>query len=253
VFAGGPRRLAALCCSWALAVLATGEPAGGAIPNALKLADAAAAANRAAGRAEPLWFDVTLRIGDGEPVARGVLATHPTGLARLELRSRRGFVERHLLQGNAYTASRDGQPLDDPRPFLPPVFLLQATSGAALRAALESFEVSAEQVALGRVEDHDCYVFGGRLPRTPEGQEQRLPSLWIDLESYEVVRIDRRDGVRFEIGPTNGFEGGIRAPGWIGIEAPGQPPARLDILRVAPAEAPAAAFGTDWLTAPQIP
>ena len=124
---------------------------------------------------------------------------------------------------------------------------------ARLPIAARGVGISLEQVALGRVEDHDCYVFGGRLPHTPEGQEQRLPSLWIDLESYEVVRIDRRDGVRFEIGPTNGFEGGIRAPGWIAIEAPGQPPARLDILRVAPAEAPAAAFGTDWLTAPRIP
>lgn len=253
MLAGGARRLATLCCAGALAVLAAGAPAGAAIPNALKLVDAAAEANRAAGRAEPLWFDVTLRIGGGEPVARGVLATHPTGLARLELRHRRGFVERHLLQGNAYTASRDGRPLDKPRPFLPPVFLLQATSGAALRAALESFQVATDEVTLGRVDDHDCYVFGGRLPRTPGGEERRLPSLWIDLESYEVVRIDRRDGVRFELGPSENFGQGIRAPRWIGIEAPDQPPARLDILRVAPAEAPAAAFGADWLTAPPAP
>ena len=247
------RRHTALLAAWALAALAVATPAGAVIPSPLKLADAAAEANDAAGRAEPLWFEVSLRIGEGEPVAKGKLATHPTGLARLELRSRRGFVERHLLQGDAYTASRDGRTIEKPRPFLPPVFLLQATSGAVLRAALESFGVAADDVVLGRVEEQDCYVFGGRLPRKPGEEERRLPSLWVDLESYEVVRIDWRDGVRFRLGPSADFGGGIRAPRWIGIEAPGQPPARLDVLRVGRADAPAAAFGIDWVTAPQTP
>lgn len=247
------RRHTALLAAWALAALAVATPAGAVIPSPLKLADAAAEANDAAGRAEPLWFEVSLRIGDGEPVAKGKLATHPTGLARLELRSRRGFVERHLLQGDAYTASRDGRTIEKPRPFLPPIFLLQATSGAALRAALESFGVAADDVVLGRVEERDCYVFGGRLPRKPGEEERRLPSLWVDLESYEVVRIDWRDGVRFRFGPSADFGGGIRAPRWIGIEAPGQPPARLDVLRVGRADAPAAAFGMDWVMAPQTP
>jgi hypothetical protein len=247
------RRHTALLAAWALAPLAVATPAGAVIPSPLKLADAAAEANDDAGRAEPLWFEVSLRIGEGEPVAKGKLATHPTGLARLELRSRRGFVERHLLQGDAYTASRDGRTLENPRPFLPPVFLLQATSGAALRAALESFGVAADDVVLGRVEEHNCYVFGGRLPRKPGEEERRLPSLWVDLESYEVVRIDGRDGVRFRFGPSTDFGGGIQAPRWIGIEAPGQPPARLEVLRVGRANAPAAAFGIDWLTAPPTP
>jgi hypothetical protein len=247
------RRRVASLAAWALALLGVATPVGAVIPSPLKLADAAAEANDDAGRAEPLWFEVSLRIGEGEPVATGKLATHPTGLARLELHSRRGFVERHLLQGDAYTASRDGRPIENPRPFLPPVFLLQATSGAALSAALESFGVEAEKVVLGRVEEHDCYVFGGRLLRKPGEDERRLPSLWVDLESYEVVRVDGRDGVRFRFGPSADFGGGIRAPRWIGIEAPGQPPARLDVLRVAPANAPAAAFGTEWLTAPPPP
>jgi hypothetical protein len=204
------------------------------------------------GRAEPLLFDLTLRIGDGEPLATGVLAAHPTGLARLELRSERGFVERHLLQGSEYTASRDGRLLEGPRPFLPPVFVLQASSGAALQAALASFGVSASAAVPGLADNHDCYVFGGRLPPTSQGEERRLPSLWVDLETYEVVRIDRRDGVRFRFGPPQVFDG-IRAPSWIMIEAPEQLPVRLDILRVAPADAPAAAFGIDWLSAPASP
>ena len=42
-------------------------------------------------------------------------------------------------------------------------------------------------------------------------------------------------------------------PSWISIEVPGQPPARLDVDGVAPANAPAAAFGQDWLMAGETP
>jgi len=175
-----------------------------------------------------------------------VLATHPTGLARLELRSNQGFVERHLLQGSAYSASRDGKLLRSPRPFLPPIFLMQSTSGAALRAALSSFGVSGGEVVLGLAEDRDCYVLGGRLPRGADGEERRLPSMWIDIDSFEVVRVDRQDGVRFRFGPSTDFEG-VRVPSWITVESPDQDPVRLDVDRVARANAPAAAFGQDWL------
>jgi hypothetical protein len=238
------KRVAAVC----LAATA----ASAAIPNAEKIADAVAETNRLSGRSVPLLLEVTLRIGDGEPVGKGVLASHPTGLARLELRSRRGFIERHLLQGNAYTASRDGQLLDPAYPFLPPTFFLQADSGAAFRAALASYGVASGEVVLGRVGDRDCYVFGGRLPRGAEGEERMLPSVWVDLETYQIVQIDRPGGVRFRFGPTQAFEG-IQAPVWIEVASPGQPDARLDVIRVAPANAPAAAFGMDWLTTPANP
>jgi hypothetical protein len=237
---------AALLLLPAASVLA---PAAAAVPRAERIADEVASSNRAAGRAEPLLFELSLRIGDSQPVATGVLATHPTGLARLELSSNQGFVERHLLQGNAYKASRDGALLRSPRPFLPPVFLLQAGSGAALRAALSSFGVASDDVALGLDSEHDCYVLGGRLPRAAGAPEVALPSLWVDMDSFAVVRIDRRDGARFRFGPEQSFDG-IRAPAWIAIESPGQAPVRLDIERVVHADAPAAAFGTDWLLAP---
>jgi hypothetical protein len=234
----------AVALALALGLLAV--PAAAVIPRAQKIVDAVARANRAEGRSDPLLFDVKLRIGDSAPLATGVLATHPTGLARLELRSNQGFVERHLLQGSEYRASRDGEMLRSPRPFLPPLFLLQAASGAALRAALASFGVSAGEVVLGLADDHDCYVLGGRLPRAAAGGERRLPSLWIDMETYGVVRVDSQDGVRFRFGPPGSFDG-IRAPSWIAIEVPGQRPAFLDVVRVVPANAPAAAFGMDWL------
>jgi hypothetical protein len=246
------RPLLAALLAWSLAAGTWPAPARAVIPSAAKIAEAVAAANRKAGRSEPVLLDVTLTIGDGPPAATGVLATHPTGLARLELRSHLGFVERHLLQGNAHSASRDGVMLDDPRDFLPPVFLLQATSGAALSAALSSFGIEAEEAVLGRVGDFDCYVLGGRLPRSLEEEDRRLPSMWVDLESYEVVRVDGPGGVRYRFGPAQDF-GGIRVPRWIVIEAPDEPPARLDIVRAAPANAPAAAFGMDWLNAPRKP
>jgi hypothetical protein len=240
-----PLRVAAFAL---LAGALTASPAGAGIPSAQRIADEVASGNRAAGRAEPLWLDVTLRIGEGEPVAQGVLATHPTGLARLELRSARGFVERHLVQGSEYGASRDGRLLEQPRPFLPPVYLLQTVSGAALQAALGSFGVAADAAALGLGDDHDCYVLGGRAPRGAGDEAASRPSLWVDLDTFEVVRIDRGDGVSFRFGPSERF-GAVRLPRWISIEVPGQPPARLEIVKVAPANAPAAGFTTEWLLA----
>ena len=228
-----------------IAVALVALSADAAIPSAEKIANAVAEMNRVSGRAVPVLVDITLTLGDSAVAITGVLASHPTGLARLELRTE-GFIERHLLLGNVHTASRDGQLLSAPYPFLPPVFFLQATSGAALRAALASFGVPDVEVVLGRVGDRDCYVFGGRLPRAEDGEEQMLPSLWVDMESFEVVLIDRPDGIRFRFGPSADF-GGIRLPSWIDVESPDLPTARLQIDRAAPANAPAAAFGSHWL------
>lgn len=223
-----------------------GVAASAAIPSAPKIAEAVAETNKISKRAEPLLLEVELRIGDGKPMATGTLATHPTGLARLELRSTSGFIERHLVQGDEYRASRDGELLPNPHPFLPPLFLLQATSGAALSAALASFGVSEREVVLGRMGDHDCYVFGGRLPGPP-GEERLLPSFWVDVESYDPLRIVRDDGVEFELGPIMVYDG-IRLPSWIDITTPEPFRARLEIRRATPANAPAAAFHADWLT-----
>jgi hypothetical protein len=234
----------------AAAVVMLAATAQAVVPPTPKVAHAVAAANRNAHRTKPLLLKVSLTIGEGQPTAAtGTLASHPTGLARLELKSNRGFVERHLLQGTAHSASRDGELIDDPRQFLPPVFFLQAGSGEALIAALESFGIASDDGVLGRVGDYDCFVFGGRLPRAEEERGRRLPSLWVDLESYDVVRIDGPDGARFHFGPVQEFSG-IRVPRWIEIRAPGREVARLDILEASVANAPAAAFSRDWLTAP---
>ena len=233
----------------AVAALVLAASASAVVPPPPKVAKAVAEANRAARRGKPLLLEVTLTIGEGQPTAAtGTLVSHPTGLARLELKSHRGFVERHLLQGTAYTASRNGKLIGSPRRFLPPIFLLQGRSGEALIAAMESFGIASDDGVLGRVGDYDCFVFGGRLPLKSVEAGRQLPSMWVDLDSFDVVRIDAADGVRFRFGPAQDFSG-IRVPRWIEIEMRGRETARLEILEASVANAPAAAFNQDWLTA----
>ncbi len=261
------RARARAAAAWLFApTLALAWPAGAAIPVAPKVANAIAEANSSSGRADPLLLEVRMAIPSRpsedpdaleplEPMEPtevwldGILASHPTGLARLEIRREGGEVERHLLQGNSYIASRDGQLLDDPEPLLPPVFLLQVTSGAALGAALASFGVAEQEIVLGKLDEHDCYVLGGRLLGVASEGRPPLASLWVDVESYDPVRIVRTDGVEYRLGPVAEYDG-IRIPRWIEIASPGAVAMRLEIERAAPASAPAAAFGEEWLTAP---
>lgn len=235
----------ALRLAAAFAALALATAALAAVPAAHKIARAVAQTNEVSARGGPLLLGVRLRVNEGAASADGELAAHPSGLARLELRSRQGFVERHLLQGSAYQASRNGRLLPDPHPFLPPVFLLQASSGEALSAALQTYGVAGE-LALGRLGARDCYVFGGR--RRGAESERPLPSLWVDAVSHDPLRIVRADGVEYRFGPVQVFRG-IRMPRWIDLRTPAGLRARLEIGEVSRADAPAALFQTDWLLA----
>lgn len=217
-----------------------------AIPTAAKVERAVADANRSAGRSGPLLLDVRLQIAGGGASATGVIATHPTGLARLELESGMGFTERHLLRGTEYRASRDGQTIDDPHPFLPPLFLLQAGSGEALGAALASLGMTADSIVLGRLGDRDCYVLGGRAARGEQGAEPLLPSLWVDIQSYEPIRMVGADGTEYRLVDVQSFKG-IRMPRFVEIDPPGPLRARLEVLGARQADAPAAAFQPEWL------
>lgn len=220
-----------------------------AIPSADKVTQAIAAANRAAGRTAPLLLEVRLVIAGGGASAKGVIATHPNGLARLELESVSGFVERHLLRGTEYRASRDGQRIEDPHPFLPPLFLLQAGSGEALSAALTSLGMQSREIVLGRIGDRDCYVLGGRRYPDAQSPEVLLPSLWVDVRTLEPVRIVGVDGTEYQLGDSERI-GNIRFPRSIEIDPPGPLRARLELIEVTQAEAPAAAFQTEWLRGP---
>jgi len=219
------------------------------IPSAQRVAAAAGEANRDAGRVGVLELEVALHFpGSEQPAATGELLSHPGGFSRLELRGPDGVVERHLLRGGKLLASRDSQPIEIPRPLLPPIFLLQAKSGDVLMASLLTLGVAAHRVALGYEGERDCYVLGGR---TSSGAGAPLPgpALWVDQESLEPVRFDRGDGVRFVLGSPTSF-GSIRLPSWIEIDDSRGLRTRLEILSAQGTSSSPESFRPDWLGAP---
>jgi hypothetical protein len=220
------------------------------VPRPDRIAAAVATANRSAGRLGVLKVEVALHLEASErPVATGELLSDPGGLARIELRSSGGVVERHLLRGGELLARRDGRVVDAPRPFLPPLFLLQAKSGDGLMAALSILGVSAHEVALGYDGEHDCYVLGGRAPSPGAEVRSPRPAFWVDQESLEPVRIDRGDGVRFRLGSSTDF-GSVRLPSRIEISDSHGFRAHLEILSAQEVSASAESFRPGWLSAP---
>ncbi|MDX1648400.1 MAG: hypothetical protein R3263_00975 [Myxococcota bacterium] len=257
-------RAAALGLALAAAWPGTG-PAEAWIPPVERVARAAARANDAAGRDRPLRLEVAVwpeEVGPGGPappevrapagmpsapapaapegpLATGTLLADPDGRARLELVHREGFRERHLLRGTALRATRDGAPLPDPTPLLPPLGPLQADSGGELLGWL-TLHGAPREAELGHEGPHDAVVLGGRGGGA---------AIWVDQEDWSVVRVDRADGVRFHFGPPEDF-GGVRLPGWIDVEAPGRPPLRLEVQAAEPVTPPPGAFSPAWLEPP---
>jgi hypothetical protein len=273
------------------------------VPPADRVAGAIADNNRASGRGEAIRLELTMTIGDRAAVGTGEIVTHPTGLARLELRGSGGLVERHLLQGTRLLVTRNGERERNAPFFLPPMFLLQAGSAVTLRAALESFGVLVDEIGLAPCGDADCFVIGdptraiepppfppirglpepdetlteeeaqaddsdgdeglsftegGELeaaaatepvPVSPMGAR---PIIWVDLESYELKRIESADGTKVTFGPEAVFDD-VRVPSWIRIEEPDKATVRFDVLRASLVTAPASAFSEAWLDAPPIP
>ena len=228
------------------------------IPNPDRIANAIAEQNRAAGRAQRLALEVTLVGEDGVVEAEGELLSDPAGYARLELRRRNGSLERYLLRGGRFGATRDLRRMGRARPLLPPLFLLQIDTEPALRGALRALGGDPDDVALGHTEREDCYVLGGRdvprvrergfFGRAPQQRSDRV-SLWVDQESFEAVVIERGAGVRFRLGPTRDHAG-LRVPTWIDIELRGDEPLRLEIHGPIPVDASAEAFDPSWLRSP---
>ena len=261
------------------------------IPKAGRVLNAAAKQNKLAGRAQPLRFELVMRDPAGEPIGRGTLVTHPSGLARLELRGAAGLVERHVLQAGEHLAARGGERLASPREFLPPLFLMQTDSLTSLRTGLSELGADIESIGLSACGESDCYVVGdpARVPppwepassepvteaeralakellegggfadepvlevdtADPRLREGPFATLWIDLVSYETKRIDLRSGVVVWVGPPRVW-GRVQGPSWLQIDEPGKSQVRFDVLEIAPVEAPAAAFSKSWLYAPVI-
>jgi hypothetical protein len=153
-------------CAWLVALLIA--QAGYAyLPPPERIYGAIADTNKADGRDQAVKLELSMSIGERTDVATGELVSHPTGLARLELRGAGGLVERHLLQGNELSVTRNGLPLDDPRAFLPPFFILQADRSDTLRAALTTFAVLDEEIGLAECGDTDCLLIGDPARTVP--------------------------------------------------------------------------------------
>lgn len=215
------------------------------VPSADRIANAVAQVNRKAGRGKVLEIQVDLQMGNAEQVAAsGVLLSDPDGVARLELRSPRGTVERHLMRGAGLRATRQGEFVDRPRPFLPPLFLLQASSSGALRTGLVELGARSSELDLGYDGAHDCYVFGGRDPAG--SLQQPRASLWVEQGSLATVRIDLPGGARFRFGPPARF-GKISLPAWIDLHQGGARLGRLTVTGAASVRPPPGAFDPGWL------
>jgi len=237
--------------AWIACVLGIALSTGAVVPSPTKINRAVADANRTAKRAQVLELSIELQSADGEILATGTLLTHPSARARVELEGG-GHVERHLRVGSSYQATRNGTPLPHPRPFLPPLALIQAKSGDALDAALGRLGAAPGAIALGRVDDHDCYVLGGRAQGIDAMGPPVLTALWVDLESFDPLRIDRSDGVRYVLGPMTPY-GDIQLPAWIELQVPNEPVYRLVVRGAGATRADASAFGAAWLEAPVAP
>ncbi len=147
------------------------------VPRADRTLDAIARVNKSSGRSQALQLELTMRIGERDPIARGNLISHPSGLARLELRGFNGRVDRYLLSGSELSGAKDGIALDYPQPMLQPLFFLQPSTGATLRAALDAFGVRVDSVGLATCGEDDCYVIGDpRLASTlsPDELDARI-------------------------------------------------------------------------------
>ena len=183
------------------------------IPDVERTLSAIARVNRSSGRAQAISLELTMRVGDAEPIASGEMISHPSGLARLEIRGYRGRLDRYLLSGAELLGVKDGRPLDRPQPMLQPFFLLQPSTETTLRAALETFGVQSEWVGLAPCGDQDCFVIGDPRLAAP------YPSSMLEVTADDLEVLDDPLGTRsVDAGPrgdesTNESEFGEDAGG----------------------------------------
>ena len=140
--------------------LVVGPVAQAFIPMADRTMSEIAKVNLASKRNQALQLDLTMRVGGRDPIARGQLVSHPSGLARLELKGFGGRVDRYLLSGRELLGAKDGQRLDRPQPLLQPFFFLQPSTSTTLRAALHAFDVLSGSIGLAPCGEEDCFVIG---------------------------------------------------------------------------------------------
>jgi hypothetical protein len=180
------------------------------IPQVERTLQEIAKVNRTSGRTQALQLKLTMSVGDGGPIASGELISHPSGLARLEIRGYRGRVDRYLLSGAELMAAKDGRRLERPQPMLQPFFLLQPSTETTLRAALETFGVQSEWIGLAPCGEQDCFVIGDRRLAAP------LPTALVEPTGDELDVLDDPLSSRsVDAGP-------VRGPGEAGDDVAGE-------------------------------
>ena len=204
------RRAYAIVWTVAWALLVFSPMAQAVIPKADRTIREIAKVNRGSGRSKAIQLELTMRIGEREPVARGQLITHPSGLARLELRGFRGRIDRYLLSGAELSGAKDGLRIDRPQPLLQPLFFLQPSTSSTLTTALESFGILSESIGLATCGDEDCFVIGDPRLAAPlpepdadffvlEGDDVLLDPLGPEGDEFALAAdglqaLDGRDG-----------------------------------------------------------
>jgi len=221
----------------AAAVLATllgvslARPADAWIPEPERAWASLAQSNSQSSRTRPIDFAVAIVDVTGAVTATGRLRAEPGGHARLDLALAAGGTEVHERNGSDYRVTRDGQRVDKAPRLLPPLGLLQAGKGMEVAEALRALSGDPARVDLGMEGRYDCWVLGGRDPGDFEVNSR--PSIWVDQETQQPVRIDDAGGVRYrllDLAPKDG----VRFPTRIEVEADGWPMWRIDVATPAP-------------------
>jgi len=188
--------------------------------------------NSTALRTRALSLDVALVGADGVVAATGTARIEPNGRARLGITWADGAVEMHERTAADYQATRAGARVAQPLRLLPPLAVLQASSGVAVAEALRAIGGDPKRVDLGMEGAHDCWVLGGREMGSFDANTRA--SLWVDQDSQQPVRIDDGAGTQYRFGPPAKGEG-IRFPSWIEVRPTTGQSYRIDVKAVTPA------------------
>ena len=211
--------------------VAAALPAGAWIPEPERAWTLLAQSNLQSARTKPLDFAVALVDAVGNVAATGRLRAEPGGAARLELALVDGGTEVHERSGGEYRVTRNGQRVDRAPQILPPFAVLQAGKAVEVADALRESGGDPARVDLGIEGRADCWVLGGRDPG--DFQMNARPSVWVDQETRQPVRIDAAAGVRYRLLDLSP-KGGVRFPSRIEVRADGWPIWRLDVATPAP-------------------
>ena len=225
----------------ALLVAAGADRAAAWIPEPERAWSMLAQSNLQSARNRPLDFAVALVDAAGNVTATGRLLAEPGGRARLELTLAEGGTEVHERNGLDYRVTRNGQRVERAPQLLPPLAALQADSAMKVADALRALAGDPARVDLGIEGPNDCWVLGGRDPG--DFQMNTRPSVWVDQETRQPVRIDDAAGVRWrllDLAP----KGGVRFPSHIEVHADGWPIWRIDVATPAPPQARPPGVGT---------